>query len=295
MLIAEPDYVMTTIHTFIDHDGNMSNGTSLPVDFRMVPSNAFEESMIINISADDARWDNGSIELELRVGNWFFETDAKDPRDENTTNFNTLLSNSTGAVEVAIGSEAFDVEMGFMPEWLTSIELRNESGGVMSNWTVYFEEIDGDESFNLDTDANGTIVEYLPEGEWLVYVDEFIIDDGDDTNDDPLQLFRGTLTVDANTPGATTQWQTIEAAQFNLTLVEQGSNELLSGFTVTATSEDGLGEFILGPSDENGVIDASLMQGSWTLSLNRTDINVRWILTTPPSALYRVPEMQNSI
>ena len=96
----------------------------------------------------------------------------------------------------------------------------------------------------------------------MVYVDEFIIDDGDDTNDDPLQLFRGTLTVDANTPGATTQWQTIEAAQFNLTLVEQGSNELLSGFTVTATSEDGLGEFILGPSDENGVIDASLMQGS---------------------------------
>ena len=109
-----------------------------------------------------------------------------------------------------------------MPEWLTSIELRNESGGVMSNWTVYFEEIDGDESFNLDTDARGTIVEYLPEGEWLVYVDEFIIDDGDDTNDDPLQLFRGT-SVDANTPGATTQWQTIEAAQFNLTLVEQGS------------------------------------------------------------------------
>ena len=42
--------------------------------------------------------------------------------------------------------------------------------------------------------------------------------------------------------------------------------------------KDGLGEFILGPSDENGVIDASLMQGDWTLSLNRTDINVRWIL-----------------
>ena len=69
-----------------------------------------------------------------------------------------------------------------MPEWLTSIELRNESGGVMSNWTVYFEQIDGDASFNLDTDANGTIVEYLPEGEWLVYVDEFIVDDGDDSN-----------------------------------------------------------------------------------------------------------------
>ena len=39
-----------------------------------------------------------------------------------------------------------------------------------------------------------------------------------------------------------------------------------------------MGEFVLGPSDENGVIDASLMQGDWTLSLNRTDINVRWVL-----------------
>ena len=116
LLIAEPDYVLTTIHTFIDHDGNMSNGTSLPVDFRMVPSNAFEESMIVNISADDARWDNGSIELELRVGSWFFETDAKDPRDVNTTDYNTLLSNSTGSVQIAIGSASLDVEMGFMPE-----------------------------------------------------------------------------------------------------------------------------------------------------------------------------------
>ncbi|MBJ03658.1 MAG: hypothetical protein CMB65_03040 [Euryarchaeota archaeon] len=278
MLIAEPDHVMATIHTFIDHDGNMSNGTALPVDFRMVPSNAFEESMIINISADDARWQNGSIELELRVGNWYFETDTKDPRDENATDYNTLLSNSTGAVEVALGSDSFDVEMGFMPEWLTSIELRNESAGVMANWTVHFEEIDGDESFDLDTDANGTIVEYLPEGEWLAFVDEFIIDDGDDTNDDPLQLFRGTVTVDSNTPGTTTEWQAIEAAQFNLTLIEQGSDELLSGFTITAMSDDGLGEFTLGPSDDDGVIDASLMEGNWTLSLNRTDINVRWVL-----------------
>ena len=278
ILTAEPDYVSATIHTFIDHDGNMSNGTAQPVDFRMVPSNAFDESMVINISADDARWDNGSIELELRVGNWYFETDSKDPRDENATDFNTLLSNSTGAVEVALGSESFDVEMGFLPEWHTSIVLQNESDGVMSNWTVYFEEIGGDETFNLDTDANGTIVEYLPEGEWLVFVEDFIIDDGDDTNDDPLQTFRGTVTIDSNTPGTVIEWQASEAAQFNMTLIEGGSDELLSGFTVTAISEEGLGEFTLGPSNEDGVIDASLMKGTWTLSLNRTDINVRWIL-----------------
>ncbi|MDG1524929.1 MAG: hypothetical protein P8Q90_02535, partial [Candidatus Thalassarchaeaceae archaeon] len=288
-LIASPEYVIANFTTFIDHssDGNVTNGTIQPVDFRLIPYSSFDDSLNINISASQACeggatlncWDNGTIKLELRVGKWVFETDAKDARDENTTDFNTLLSTSGGLVEVAIGSEGMDVELGFLPEWHTSITLRNESGGTMANWTVFFEKVgDASETFYLDTDANGTIVEYLPEGDWMVHILDFIDDDGDDTNDDPLQTFRGILNVDASTPGTNIEWQSIEAAQFNLTLVEGGSGELLSGFTVTAISEEGLGEFTLGPSDESGMIDGSLMQGAWTLSLNRTDGNLRWIL-----------------
>jgi len=279
-LIAEPANVQTTLLTFIDHssDGNMSNGTAQPVEFRLIPFNAFDDSMNINISADDARWDNGTIELELRVGAWMFETDAKDARDENATVYNTLLSNSSGLIEIELGAESKEVELGFLPEWHTSITLSNESGGAMANWTVYFEEVDGGNTIALDTDANGTIVEYLPEGDWVAYVLDFIDDDGDDTNDDPLQTFRTTLSVDSNTPGTSIEWQTVEAAQFNLTLVEAGSDELLSDFTITAISEDGLGEFTIGPSNEDGVIDSSLMPGTWTLSMNRTDGNMRWIL-----------------
>ncbi len=289
-LVANPAYIIANFTTFIDHsgDGNLTNGTVQPVDFRLVPYSAFDDSMNINISASqicDAGvtrncWTNGTIELELRVGKWVFETDAKDARSENTTDFNTLLSTSGGLIEVPIGSEWVDVELGFLPEWHTSITLRNESGGTMANWTVYFEGVgEGDgETFNLDTDANGTIVEYLPEGDWMAYILNFIADDGDDTNDDPLQTFRGTLSIDSTTPGTSIEWQTVEAAQFNLTLIEAGSGELLNGYSVTATSEDGLGEFTLGPSDEAGVIGGTLMQGAWTLSLNRTDNNLRWIL-----------------
>jgi asparagine N-glycosylation enzyme membrane subunit Stt3 len=288
-MVADPAYVLANLTTFIDYssDGNVSNGTFQPVDFTLIPYSAFDDSRNINISANQTCdgfvtqncWENGTIQLELSVGKWVFETEAKDARDENATDYNTLLSASNGLIEVAIGAESFDVELGFLPEWHTSITLTNESGGTMANWTVYFEEAgEGTETFNLDTDANGTIVEYLPEGDWIVYILDFIDDDGDDTNDDPLQTFRGTLTVDSSTPGTSIEWQSVEAAQFNLTLVEAGSNELLSGFSVTAVSADGLGEFILGPSDENGVIDGTLMQGAWTLSLNRTDSNLRWVL-----------------
>ena len=287
-LIAEPAYVQVNLSTFIDHsmDGNLSNGTALALDFRLTPMGAPDASTTINISADQICeggatqncWENGTIQLELRVGGWGFETDAKDPRDENTTDYNTLLSTSNGIIGIPIGAETEEFELGFLPEWHTSITLRNESGGTMANWTVYFEEINGTESFTLDTDANGTIVEYLPESEWLVYLIDFIVDDGIETNDDPLQTFRGTLSIDSNTPGTGIEWQTVEAAQFNLTLIEAGSGELLSGFLVTAVSEEGLGEFTLGPSDETGLIDGSLMQGTWTLSLNRTDNNMRWVL-----------------
>jgi hypothetical protein len=280
-LIAEPAYVETTLMTFIDHssDGNMTNGTAQQIDFRLIPFNAYDDSMNINISADDARWDNGSIELELRVGAWMFETDAKDARGENATDYNTLLSNSSGLIDIEIGAESKVVELGFLPEWHTSISLSNESGGLMANWTVYFEDLEGEgASFTLDTDANGTIVEYLPEGEWLAYVLDFIEDDGDDNNDDPEQTLRTVVSIDSNTPGTSIQWQTVESAQFNLTLVEAGSGELLSGYSITAVSEDNLGEFTIGPSNEDGVIDSSLMPGSWTLSMNRTDSNMRWIL-----------------
>ena len=148
----------------------------------------------------------------------------------------------------------------------------------MANWTVYFQEVNDTGSFTIDTDENGTIVEYMPEGDWLVHVLDFIDDDGDETNDDPLQTFRATLHIDSNTPGTNIEWQTVEAAQFNLTLIEAGSGELLTGFSVDAVSEDGLGEFSLGPSDETGLIAGTLMEGTWTLSLNRTDNNMRWIL-----------------
>ena len=144
-MVADPAYVLANLTTFIDHssDGNVSNGTFQPVDFTLIPYSAFDDSRNINISANQTCdgfvtqncWENGTIQLELSVGKWVFETEAKDARDENATDYNTLLSASNGLIEVAIGAESFDVELGFLPEWHTSITLTNESGGTMANWT----------------------------------------------------------------------------------------------------------------------------------------------------------------
>jgi asparagine N-glycosylation enzyme membrane subunit Stt3/uncharacterized membrane protein len=281
MLIANPALVEATFRFFIDHDvdGNASNGTAQAIDFRVHPSTDYDSAFTINVSKDDGDWDleNGSIVLELEVGEWIFEAEAKDARDEaNATPFNTLLSTETGQIDVALDSGTMDVDLGFLPEWRTSVTLENIFNAPLENWTVLLDEVDGDRTITLQTDANGTIVQYIDEGEWVVIVGAFIQDDGDDENDDPMQEFRGLITTDAEQTGIV--WTTDESAQFNLTLIEEGSGDVLSGFIITAVSEDGLGEVLLGPSDEDGVLNGGLMPGTWTFSMNRTDNNLRWIL-----------------
>ncbi|MDP6899243.1 MAG: STT3 domain-containing protein [Candidatus Thalassarchaeaceae archaeon] len=298
-MIASPEHVLVTVSPFIDHemDGNISNGTTQRVDFTLHPTSAFDASSSINISANDTCdpgatmncWNNvtNSILLELEVGNWIFEMTGIDPRDEaNATPFNTLISvledgdespgaNGDNRFNVPIGNVSMDVDVGFVPQWHTSATLLNEIGEPLENWSVKFEEADGIRQFSVLTDENGTIVDYLAEGDWIVVVDAFIQDDGNDENDDPMQEFRGHILIDSAQTGIV--WQTVETAHFNLTLIEEGSNETLNGFSVIATS-DTLGEITLGPSDEDGVISGDLMEGTWTLSLNRTDNNLRWVL-----------------
>ena len=146
--------------------------------------------------------------------------------------------------------------------------------------TTFKGPVRSEDGFNAITEnsSTGVITTDFTYGCAGLVATPTVLADGDDTNDDPFQTFRGTLTVDSSTPNTPITWQTGDAAQFILTLIETGSGELLSGYSITAVSDEGLGEFTLGPSDENGVIDAALMRGAWTLSMNRTDSNVRWIL-----------------
>ncbi|MDP6906533.1 MAG: STT3 domain-containing protein [Candidatus Thalassarchaeaceae archaeon] len=288
-LIASPDAVNVTLTPFIDHslDGNVSNGTTQAIEFTLIQIGSMT-GYTVNVSADDAGWDNGSISMNLQAGDWIFETPTLDPSDPaNSTSFSTIISvlddgdESFGAVNtdskfsVLIGNESTEVNIGFIPQWHTSILLENQLNVPLENWTVDFEEIDGVRSFSLLTDSNGTIVDYIAEGEWFVIVDRFIQDDG--TEDNVPQEYRGSIIIDSEQSGIV--WTTTESAQFNLSISESGSNTTLSGFTLIANSDDRPGDvFEVGPSDENGLIEARLMPGDWTLSLNRTDSNLRWIL-----------------
>jgi len=284
-LIAYPALVNVTITPYIDHslEGDITNGTNKSIDFTL---NLMSSStpISVNVSADDANWTvDGSISLDLEVGSWFFETPSIDPRDAaNATAFQTNISflddgddafnadNTDGRMIVRLGNVTAEVHVGFTPLWKTNASLTNHLGVPLENWTIGFEEIEGDRVFELETDSNGTIVDYLPEGDWFVIVDAF------EVQDNISQEFRGQISIYAET---NTSWMTEESAHFNLSIIEQGSNETMAGFMLTASSLDRPGDvFEIGPSDEDGLISGRLMSGNWNLSLNRTDNNQRWIL-----------------
>ncbi len=268
-LIAHPAKIPVVVTTYLDHslDSNISNGTLLGIDFSIIPT-SFGSGERENITADDIRWENGTISLLLEPGTFEFETELPDV--SNGTDYNRQIATSETELGLMIGNETWNLEIGLLPEWRISAQLNNESGEGLANWPVRFEESDGVRTFTRNMDENGSLLAYLPEGEWIVIVDPFIQGEG------VMEELRSTLSIDAASSGI--QWTTTESAHVNITLREIEMNENLSSFTISAVSEDGYGEMILGPTDDTGSIDARIYPGTWTFSMNRTDNNMRWVL-----------------
>ncbi|MED5485503.1 MAG: NEW3 domain-containing protein, partial [Candidatus Thermoplasmatota archaeon] len=89
--------------------------------------------------------------------------------------------------------------------------------------------------------------------------------------------------IDENVDNRTFEWRTLEVANLNLTLVdvEGYTNEsLMKGLSLTAVSNDGLGEVSLPLSNQSGFVSATLFPGDWNLELNYTDsyYRIRWVV-----------------
>jgi len=271
ILIAYPERIPVVVTTYLDHslDSNISNGTLMGIDFKIIPT-SFGFGQQINITADNSTWDqeNGTITLMLEPGTFHFETELPDV--SNGTDYNRQIATSDTELGLMIGNDTWNLDIGILPEWRISAQLNNESGEGMANWPVRFEESDGIRTFTRNMDENGSLLAYLPEGEWIVIVDPFIQGEG------AMEELRRTISINAASEGIV--WTTTESAHVNITLREIEMNETLSSFTISAFSEDGFGEIMLGPTDDSGRIDARIYPGVWTFSLNRTDINMRWVL-----------------
>jgi hypothetical protein len=270
-LISYPNNITLDITAFMDHlsDGNVSNGSLVEFDFAFVPISSDGIGEQLNVTADQMT--NGNIEVSLEPGVYNI---VIDPQDKvNGSDFDTNLMNSEFILELGLDNTTTEyVELALMPLWRIETNLTNQTGVAISNGTVKFNQVDSDMSFNLIADENGTIMDYVPEGEWLVIIERSLY------GDSYYEEFRYRLTVDANSTRTNLVWRTLQSAEISIHLTSNDTGIPLIGFSALATSANGLGEIILPLTDNDGNVVAFVYPDDWIISLNFTESLDRWVL-----------------
>ena len=270
VLMAQPDNITVDITAFIDHEGdaNVSNGTLIDIDLAFVPISAGGLGIGLNVTS--AEFTDGRITVNVEPGVY---TIAVEP--QNATNgsaYDTQLAAAENIVlALGVNNVSEVVEMPFLPMWRVNAELTNFSSGAVAERQVNFESVDGEIEFIRFTDENGTLLDYLPEGEWIVTVERF-------NTGVTHEEFRGLLVIDGNASLDGISWRTKESAHLLISFFEEGSGENMTGFELIAHSEDGLGNITLPATNSDGVLDAYIWPGTWSLSLNATFSQERWLL-----------------
>ena len=271
-MIAQPDNITIDITAFIDHEGdaNVSNGTLIDIDVGLVPISTAGLGVGLNITA--AEFSDGRITVDVEPGIYTVAVET-----QNVTNgsiFDTQLVSAEEGIVLVLGVHNVSeiVEMPFLPLWRVKANLTNYSGGQVAGRQVNFESVDSDVQFNRFTNETGILFDYLPEGEWIVTVDRF-------NTGLTHEEFRGVLTIDANSSLVDEiSWRTQESAHLLISFFEEGSGENMTGFELIAHSEDGLGNITMPETNSDGILDSYIWPGTWSLSLNATFGQERWLL-----------------
>ena len=272
---AFPDPVSFQVRTFIDGgDQLFENGTPVNIDFRLIPTGINQE--IINVTSNMFS-DEGILDLDLSFGEYYIEMDVQDVK--NGSEYNTIFVSTPDPIAVGVSGIQEPIDLALQSLWKVNIDVLDQSFAPFENTTVQFDYTDGENflmDLRLDTDENGTVMEYVPAGNYTVTIGPYDVDG-------TSQSFRALVTIDENIDNRTFEWRTLEVVNLNLTLVdiEGNANEsLMKGLSLTAVSNDGLGEVSLPLSNQSGFVSATLFPGDWNLELNYTDsyYRIRWVV-----------------
>ena len=272
---AFPDPVSVQIRTFIDGgDKLFENGTPVSVEFRLISTGVDQE--IINVTSEMFTED-GILDMDLSFGQYYLEMDAQDVK--NGSEFDTIFAITPDPISIGVSGIEEPVDLVLQSLWKVEIDIKDQSFAPAENVTVVFDYTDNENfllDLRVDSDSNGTVLHYVPAGNYTVTI-------GPNDVDGTTQSFRALVTIDENPDNRTFEWRTLEVAKLNLTLFELGgisNDSLLKGISLTAVSNDGLGEVTLPLSNQTAFVSATLFPGDWSLKLNYTDDfnGVRWIL-----------------
>ena len=95
---------------------------------------------------------------------------------------------------------------------------------------------------------------------------------------DSLQTFRQSFTVGADSSQRTNlSFTSLEVVTINFQLQEMDTDTNMSDVRITLVSHDGFGNITLSKSDANGNVGENIMPGNWSMYLNKSDPQLRWV------------------
>jgi len=268
-IITNPDSIEVNLTVFQDigRDNVMENGTSVSPSFKLIPLDNF--GVQYNVTAEDYT-SPGNLSLVLNAGAYSIDMGALPADDVNASEYSLIAETFLPTVYVGVNPPSDDFEIILEPKYLYNGTLHDSDGVALDNKSFMLYSEDGMDFHQLETDANGSFADYIPQGEWILVIDPFNSSLGHD------EVLRKTMSVN----GAILEdaLVTTKAGLVELQLVENLTGDLIENRVIKAVSKDGLGNISLGPSNGTGHISESLPPGEWTLYHNFTQSQTRWII-----------------
>ena len=262
------------IDFFLDNtgDNSVANGTLVNYQFSIVP---LENSagLTINVEEDGEEWiSQGFARVPVEAGSYRINVELSNARAGDI--FGTRIMTGDAYFEVGFGGEVVSRSIGFDPEWKVDLTFTNESGGPLVDQLVRFINPENSgEVITRKTDMNGTLIDHLADGEWIVVIDSVVTDTG------VIEGVRTTITVSEQNANNAVTISTSELASFSAR-ISDSNGIYLQDMDLKLTSNDGLGTVYLDSTDESGQTSGIISSGSWNIELNQTVDRTRYVISS---------------
>ena len=271
-VIVYPEDSILSIDFFLDNsaDNNVSNGTPVTYDFSLL---SLVDGIDYHINSSSSDWiDNGFAQVSVEPGIYRISVDIADPSSGDL--FGTRIMSGEVDILVGIDSNNISRSIGFDPEWKAELSFTNESGGELSEQLVRFTNVENGWVLSRTTDSNGSIVDFFPQGDWIVTTEVL--------NNDVREGLRNLISVNSDISDDSLVFSTSQLAEISFNVSVDSSDSPLSGVSLLMESANDLGSFSIEATNSSGLTTVDVVEGDWIVSLNYTDDGKRWIVESYP-------------
>ena len=262
-----PDNSTLNLFAFIDssRDGNVTNGTGVIADFRVVPlgQSGIQENFTTSIE--------GTANVQLEPGNYLIETSILNP--DQTLHGTRILTGSTN-IQIPLEATTLQRDIGFDPEGVVNITFIDQLLAPVADLEVKFRNVDREPVIvtSLTTDDDGNILALLPEGRTIIEID------GYEPGDETVLGARSTIDVIAGDQPSPKMIELTEMATLNLTISDSETSEGIPGQKIILQSLDDQGTIKMPVTSETGFTSALVVPGNWSLSHDEETNGVRILI-----------------